>query len=119
MEGADLAESGCVMMRKERFTPVLKAALGVKLSPEAAEEEQAGMAQNSARARDWASGWLRAHGMNLKRSGASEQEQWNYCTRGTVNRWLDGFSRLPAGLNSDVLWHMDEVMVAPSGVDLR
>jgi hypothetical protein len=54
--------------RKERFTPILKEALAVMLSPEIATEEEASLAEDSSRAGDWASGWLRAHGMCLKRA---------------------------------------------------
>jgi hypothetical protein len=38
-----------------------------------------------------------------------EQERWNYCTRGTVNRWFDEFSGLLAGVNPDMMRNMDEV----------
>jgi hypothetical protein len=74
------------MRRKERLTPILKGALGVMLSPEIAAEEEAAMAGYSSRARDWASGWLRTHGMNVKQAEALEQEGWKYCIRGTINR---------------------------------
>jgi stage V sporulation protein SpoVS len=74
------------MRNKERFRPVLKGALGVMPSPEIAAEEKAAIAQDSSRALGWARGWLRPDGMNMKRAEALEQEGWNCCTRGTINR---------------------------------
>jgi hypothetical protein len=73
MERADLV--GWLLMRKkERFTPILQEALGVMLTPEIAAEEEATIAQDSSRARDWARGWLRAHGMDPRRAEALEHE---------------------------------------------
>jgi hypothetical protein len=65
---------------------ILVEALGVVLIPEIVAEEEAAIAQDSSRARDWAGGWLSARGLNLKRAEALEQERWTYCTRGAINR---------------------------------
>jgi hypothetical protein len=106
--------SGRVAVDEERgpFTPILKEALGIMLSPEMAAEEEAAIARNSTRARDWARGWLRARGMNLKRAEALEQALWYYCTRGTINLWFDEFTGFLAGVNPGMLRNVDEVMVA-------
>jgi hypothetical protein len=55
MKDADLAE-WLLMRRKERFTPILKDALGVMLSPEISVKETAARAQDSSRGRDWTRG---------------------------------------------------------------
>jgi hypothetical protein len=74
---------------KERFAQTRKEPLTGMLSPEIAAEEEASRGEDSGRARDWASGWLRAHGMNLKLAEALEQERRKHCSRGTINRWFD------------------------------
>ena len=113
MEGQDLAE-WLLERKKSRFTPILKEVLGVMLSPEVAEAEDAAISQDTHRARDWARGWLRANGMHLKRADALETERWPYCTRGTISRWFDELTGVFAAVKPEMLWNMDEVMVAAS-----
>jgi hypothetical protein len=95
--------------------PDLGEAGGLMLSPDVAEQEEAAIAQEASRARDWA----RANAMNLKRAEALEQERWDYCTRGTINRWFDEMSGLVARVNPEMLWSMDEVMIAASRAGLE
>jgi hypothetical protein len=53
VEDTDWAE-WLLMMNRERFTSILMEAFGVILSPGIAAEEEAAIAQDSSRARDWA-----------------------------------------------------------------
>jgi hypothetical protein len=85
--------------RRERFAPILRGALRIMPGPEAGEEEEAAIAQDSLKARHWARGRLRAQGMSLKRVEALEQGRWGHCTRGPINRWFKEFSGLLPGAN--------------------
>jgi hypothetical protein len=77
VDGAELAE-WLLTRREDRFTPLLKEALAMMLSPEIAAEVEASLAEDWSRTRDWAGRWLRAHAMNM--TGDLKQERWNHCT---------------------------------------
>jgi hypothetical protein len=80
----------------------------------AAQLEAQAIEQDTERGRDWARGWLRGQGMNLKRAEALEAERWKFATKGTIRRWFDEMSGLFSSILPWMVWNMDEVMVAAS-----
>ena len=78
VDGGDDARSGVGGMAAEEeegtiHSSFLQAVLKVLMGVNAPLEEESGIEQETSRAGNWASGWLRAHDMHLKRAGALER----------------------------------------------
>jgi hypothetical protein len=77
------------LRRRERFTPQLQAAMEAMMGLGAAQLEAQAIEQDTQRGRDWARGWLRGQGLNLKRAEALEAERWKFATSRTIRRWCE------------------------------